>query len=222
MRYQTVIFDMDGTILETLEDIRDSVNVTMDHMGCPRRSLEEVRTFVGNGAAKLIQRCMPGGAEDVRFSEALAFYMDYYDAHARIKTGPYPGVPELLASLKGRGVGIAVVSNKPDEAVRQLAEYYFPGLFPVAIGQRPGAAPKPAPDAVFEAMRLLGAAPETTVYVGDSDVDLATARNAGLQCIAVTWGFRSEAFLREHGAEQLAHSAGELWEILSGAEEAGK
>ena len=101
-------------------------------MSIPRRSLEEVRTFVGNGAAKLIQRCMPGGAEDVRFSEALAFYMDYYDAHARIKTGPYPGVPELLASLKGRGVDIAVVSNKPDEAVRQLAEYYFPGLWPSA------------------------------------------------------------------------------------------
>ena len=121
MRYQTVIFDMDGTILETLEDIRDSVNVTMDHMGCPRRSLEEVRAFVGNGAAKLIQRCMPGGAEDVRFSEALAFYMDYYDAHARIKTGPYPGVPELLAALKGRGAPPARLPPPPPAAGRPLA-----------------------------------------------------------------------------------------------------
>lgn len=216
MRYQTVIFDMDGTILETLEDMRDSVNVTMDHVGCPRRSLEEVRSFVGNGAAKLIERCMPGGAEDPRFSAALAFYQDYYDAHAQIKTGPYPGVPELLEALKGRGIGIAVVSNKPDEAVGQLAEHYFPGLFPVAIGQRPGARVKPAPDSVYEAMERLHARRESTVYVGDSDVDIATARNAGLDCVSVTWGFRSEDFLLAHGAVTLAHSAEELLAYLEG------
>ncbi len=200
MKYQTVIFDMDGTILETLEDIRDSVNVTMDHMGCPRRSLEEVRNFVGNGAAKLIERSMPQDASREEIDRALTFYKAYYDAHAQIKTGPYEGIPELLKALKEHGIQIAVVSNKPDEAVKSLAEHYFPGLFPVAIGQRPEFATKPAPDSVFEAMRLLGAKPETTVYVGDSDVDIDTARNSGLDCISVTWGFRSVDFLLEHGA----------------------
>lgn len=214
MKYQTVIFDMDGTILETLEDIRDSVNVTMDHMGCPRRSLEEVRNFVGNGAAKLIERSMPKSASQAEIDRALAFYKAYYDAHAQIKTGPYEGIPELLKALKERGIQIAVVSNKPDEAVKALAEHYFPGLFPVAIGQRPEFATKPAPDSVFEAMRLLGAKPETTVYVGDSDVDIDTARNAGLDCISVTWGFRSVDFLMEHGAKTLAHSTRELLKLL--------
>lgn len=214
MKYQTVIFDMDGTILETLEDIRDSVNVTMDHMGCPRRSLEEVRNFVGNGAAKLIERSMPQDASREDIDRALAFYKTYYDAHAQIKTGPYEGIPELLKALKERGIQIAVVSNKPDEAVKSLAEHYFPGLFPVAIGQRPEFATKPAPDSVFEAMRLLGAKPETTVYVGDSDVDIDTARNSGLDCISVTWGFRSVDFLLEHGAKTLAHSTQELLRLL--------
>lgn len=216
MKYQTVIFDMDGTILETLEDMRDSVNVTMDQVGCPHRSLEEVRRFVGNGAAKLIERCMPQGAQDPRFETAFRLYKQYYDTHAQIKTGPYQGIPELLRTLKDRGVQIAVVSNKPDEAVKTLAEYYFPGLFPVAIGQRPGIETKPAPDSVFEAMHLLGARPETSVYVGDSDVDIDTARNAGLDCLSVTWGFRDVDFLLAHGAKHLVHSAGELFRVLEG------
>lgn len=163
MRYSTVIFDMDGTILETLEDMWNSVNVTMDQVGYPHRTLEEVRAFVGNGAPKLIQRCMPLGAEDPRLQEALAFYRAYYDSHAQEKTAPYPGIPELLQTLRDRGVRTAVVSNKPDESVRRLSERYFPGLFPVAIGQRTGFAAKPAPDSVFEAMRLLGAGAESTV-----------------------------------------------------------
>lgn len=214
MRYQTVIFDMDGTILETLEDMCASVNVTMDHVGYPRRTMDEVRRFVGNGAAKLIERCMPAGAEDPRYPAALEFYRAYYDAHAQIKTGPYPGIPELLNQLSREGVRLAVVSNKPDEAVRALTERYFPGVFPVAIGNRDGWATKPAPDSVYEAMRLLGARRESTVYVGDSDVDVDTARNAGLDSIIVTWGFRDEDFLRAHGAQHLAHNADELYEML--------
>lgn len=214
MRYQTAIFDMDGTILETLEDMCASVNVTMDHVGYPRRTMDEVRRFVGNGAAKLIERCMPAGAEDPRYPAALEFYRAYYDAHAQIKTGPYPGVPELLNQLSREGVRLAVVSNKPDEAVRALTERYFPGVFPVAIGNRDGWATKPAPDSVYEAMRLLGARRESTVYVGDSDVDVDTARNAGLDSIIVTWGFRDENFLRAHGAQHLAHNADELYEML--------
>lgn len=214
MRYQTVIFDMDGTILETLEDMCASVNVTMDHVGYPRRTMDEVRRFVGNGAAKLIERCMPAGAEDPRYPAALEFYRAYYDAHAQIKTGPYPGIPELLNQLSREGVRLAVVSNKPDEAVRALTERYFPGVFPVAIGNRDGWATKPAPDSVYEAMRLLGAQRESTVYVGDSDVDVDTARNAGLDSVIVTWGFRDEDFLRAHGAQHLAHNTDELYEML--------
>lgn len=214
MRYQTAIFDMDGTILETLEDMCASVNVTMDHVGYPRRTMDEVRRFVGNGAAKLIERCMPAGAEDPRYPAALEFYRAYYDAHAQIKTGPYPGIPELLNQLSREGVRLAVVSNKPDEAVRALTERYFPGVFPVAIGNRDGWATKPAPDSVYEAMRLLGARREGTVYVGDSDVDVDTARNAGLDSVIVTWGFRDEDFLRAHGAQHLAHNTDELYEML--------
>ena len=214
MRYQTAIFDMDGTILETLEDMCASVNVTMDHVGYPRRTMDEVRRFVGNGAAKLIERCMPAGAEDPRYPAALEFHRAYYDAHAQIKTGPYPGIPELLNQLSREGVRLAVVSNKPDEAVRALTERYFPGVFPVAIGNRDGWATKPAPDSVYEAMCLLGARRESTVYVGDSDVDVDTARNARLDSVIVTWGFRDENFLRAHGAQHLAHNADELYEML--------
>ena len=214
MRYQTAIFDMDGTILETLEDMCASVNVTMDHVGYPWRTMDEVRRFVGNGAAKLIERCMPAGAEDPRYPAALEFYRAYYDAHAQIKTGPYPGIPELLNQLSREGVRLAVVSNKPDEAVRALTERYFPGVFPVAIGNRDGWASKPAPDSVYEAMCLLGARRESTVYVGDSDVDVDTARNAGLDSVIVTWGFRDEDFLRAHGAQHLAHNTDELYEML--------
>ena len=208
------IFDMDGTILETLEDMCASVNVTMNHVGYPRRTMDEVRRFVGNGAAKLIERCMPAGAEDPRYPAALEFYRAYYDAHAQIKTGPYPGIPELLNQLSREGVRLAVVSNKPDEAVRALTERYFPGVFPVAIGNRDGWATKPAPDSVYEAMRLLGARRESTVYVGDSDVDVDTARNTGLDSIIVTWGFRDEDFLLAHGAQHLAHNTDELYEML--------
>ena len=214
MRYQTVIFDMDGTILETMEDMWTSVNVTMDHVGYPRRTMDEVRRFVGNGAAKLIERCMPAGAEDPKYPAALEFYRAYYDAHAQNRTGPYPGVPELLERLSHEGIRLAVVSNKPDEAVRALAERYFPGVFPVAIGNREGWATKPAPDSVYEAMRLLGAEQKSTVYVGDSDVDVDTARNAGLDSVIVTWGFRDENFLRAHGAQRLAHNADELYKML--------
>ena len=214
MRYQTAIFDMDGTILETLEDMWSSVNATMDYVNYPRRTLDEVRRFVGNGAAKLIERCMPAGADNPKYADALAFYRRYYDAHAQIKTGPYPGIPELLQHLKREGVRLAVVSNKPDEAVRTLTEHYFPGLFQVAVGNREGWATKPAPDSVYETMKLLDAQSEDTVYVGDSEVDVATAQNAGLDSIIVTWGFREESFLRAHGAQTLAHSTEELYQLL--------
>ncbi len=215
MGYGTVIFDMDGTILDTLEDIVDSVNVTMDHVGYPHHTKETMRRFLGNGAAAQIQRCVPGGAEDPKYAEALAFYLEYYNAHANIKTGPYPGIVQVLQTLKERGVKTAVVSNKPDATVQELSAECFTGLFDVSMGERTGMKKKPAPDSVYEAMRLLGADPNDCVYVGDSEVDMATARNSNLPCVTVTWGFRDEEFLREQGATVFAHTMEELLDALT-------
>lgn len=215
MGYGTVIFDMDGTILDTLEDILDSVNVTMDHVGYPHHTKEVMRRFLGNGAATQIQRCMPGGAEDPKYQEALDFYLDYYNDHAKIKTGPYPGIVDVLKKLRELGVKTAVVSNKPDVTVQELSEEFFTGLFDVSMGERAGMKKKPAPDSVFEAMKLLNADPKTCVYVGDSEVDMATARNSNLPCVTVTWGFRDEDFLREQGATTFAHTMDELLEALT-------
>ncbi len=217
MGCNAAIFDMDGTILDTLDDIRDSINAALVWAGFPERSLDEVRAFIGNGAARLVERAVPAGTDSQTTEEVLAWYKPYYEAHAAVKTGPYPGIPAALSALKAAGVKLAVVSNKPDRAVKKLAERYFPGLFDAAIGVREGAAVKPAPDTLFEAMALLGATAADTVYVGDSDVDIATAKNAGTLCISVTWGFRSEAFLRESGGTVFARDEEELRRlILSG------
>lgn len=211
---QTVIFDMDGTLLNTLEDMLDSVNVTMDYVMYPRRTRDEVRAFVGNGAAKLIERCMPKGKEDERFDEALEFYRKYYNDHAQIKTEPYPGIPLLLQQLQKRGIFLAVVSNKPDEAVQQLTRRYFPNVFSAIVGNRADCAVKPAPDTVFLALSKMNQSADKAVYVGDSEVDIATGKNAGMPCFSVTWGFRTEEFLSDHGAERLIHSTEELQNAL--------
>lgn len=214
MRYKAAIFDMDGTILDTLADLRDSVNASLAWAGFPPRTTEEIRSFVGNGAKKLIERAVPDGADEDTAGRVLAYYRPYYEAHAQVKTAPYPGVCELLESLRAAGVKLAVVSNKPDAAVKKLAGHYFSGIFHAAVGAMDGVPVKPAPDALWSAMRLLGVTAEETVYIGDSDVDVMTAKNAGTAGIFVTWGFREEAFLRERGAEILVHSAAELAERL--------
>lgn len=211
---QTVIFDMDGTLLNTLEDMLDSVNITMDYVKYPRRTRDEVRAFVGNGAAKLIERCMPKGLKDERFEEALQFYRKYYNDHAQIKTEPYPGISLLLQQLKERGIELAVASNKPDEAVKQLTNRYFPNIFSAVVGNRAGCAVKPAPDSVFLALSRMNRSVEGAVYVGDSEVDIATGKNAGMPCFSVTWGFRTAQFLSGHGAEHLIGSAEELRSAL--------
>lgn len=214
MRYKAAIFDMDGTILDTLEDLRDSVNASLAWAGFPARTAEEIRAFVGNGAKRLIERAVPDGTDEDTAGRILAYYRSYYEAHAQVKTAPYPGVCELLDSLRAAGVKLAVVSNKPDAAVKKLAGHYFPGVFHAAIGAMDGVAVKPAPDALRSAMRLLRVTAEETVYIGDSDVDVMTAKNAGTAGLFVTWGFRDETFLRERGAETLVHSAGEMAERL--------
>lgn len=210
MAYRAAIFDMDGTILDTLADLRESVNAALRREGFPERTTEEVRAFVGNGAARLIGRAVPAGTDEATTRRVLDFYRPYYEAHAQIRTAPYPGVPEAMAALRAAGVKLAVVSNKPDGATRKLAARYFPGVFDAVIGARDGVAVKPSPDLLAEAMNALGVRPEETVYVGDSDVDIATAKNAGTDVLSVAWGFREETFLRAHGAKRIVRSAAEL------------
>lgn len=216
MLYKTAIFDMDGTILDTLADLTDSVNAAMCWVGAPERSIDEVRRFVGNGAYKLIERSLPDGTGRGRIEDVLNFYRPYYETHSRLKTAPYAGIPEVLSELRSNGIRLAVASNKPDGAVKQLAAHYFPGLFDTAVGDRAGLRVKPAPDLLQVAMGVLGADAASTVYVGDSDVDIETAKNAGIPCISVAWGFRDEDFLRENGARTIVHDAAALYAAITG------
>ena len=216
MRYKAVIFDMDGTILDTLADLYASVNAAMRWAGAPERTVDEVRRFVGNGAYKLIERSLPAGTPVKRVQEVLSFYKPYYETHAQIETKPYPGVSEALAELRRAGVLLAVASNKPDGAVKLLADRYFPGLFHAALGERPGLRVKPAPDLLLTAMGLLHAEPDGTVYVGDSEADIDTAKNAGVACVSAGWGFRDEAVLREHGAALVAADVPALMDAVRG------
>lgn len=216
MKYANVIFDLDGTLLDTLDDLTDAVNYALNRHGWPSRTREEVRDFVGSGVRTLMRRACPDGEASPGFGETLDEFRTYYSEHSRVKTAPYPGILSLLGKLKTEGVGLAIVSNKFDGAVRDLNREFFGDLIPVAIGEaeEKGIRKKPAPDTVFEAMRRLGAKPENTVYIGDSEVDVKTAANAGLPCVAVTWGFRSEETLTEAGAAVFADDAEELFSLL--------
>lgn len=192
-----VIFDLDGTLLDTLGDLHAAVNHVLRQFGHPQRTVEEVCRFVGNGAARLIHLAVPEGAEE---APVLAAFQSYYAAHCDILTKPYDGIAEALAVL-GEQYPLAVVSNKPDRAVKELAKIYFPSLF--ARGESADCPRKPAPDMVHKAMVAIGA--DRCVYVGDSDVDIMTAGNAGVPCLSVTWGFRGEKELRAAGAQHLCH-----------------
>lgn len=196
-----IIFDMDGTILNTLEDLADSTNTALTAHGFPQRTVEEVRHFVGNGIRKLIERAVPAGTPPEVTERVLADFQAHYAAHCADKTKPYDGVTELLAALKEKGYLTAVVSNKADFAVQSLCETYFAGLFDFAVGEREGIRRKPCPDSVFAALSHFRAAPEDAVYIGDSEVDLETAKCAGIDEISVEWGFRDRAFLEAHGAD---------------------
>lgn len=208
--YDTVIFDLDGTLLNTLEDLTDAVNAALAAGGYPVRTIEEVRRFVGNGIGKLIQRAVPEGTSEEDFERVFASFKEYYAVHCNDKTRPYPGIPELLTRLKEAGYRLAIVSNKADFAVKELRDIYFADTIRVAIGEREGIRRKPAPDTVEQALWELGSDREHSVYVGDSDVDIETAGNAGIPCISVTWGFREEAFLRTCGGQNFAADADEV------------
>ena len=210
----TVIFDLDGTLLNTLDDLADSVNAALRKNGLPERTTDEVRRFVGNGVLNLMRRAIPNGEDNPKFEQTYADFRAYYAQHCTDKTAPYPGIMALLAELSAQGYKLAVVSNKFDAAVKKLNEQYFAGLIPVAIGEKETVRKKPAPDSVFAAMEELQSDAAHSIYVGDSDVDIETAKNAGIPCISVTWGFRDRAFLQEHGARLYADAAEQIKAFL--------
>ena len=201
-----ILWDLDGTLLDTLEDLMDGVNYALAQFSLEPRTLEEIRQFVGNGAGQLIHRAVDGRTDD---QAVLDTFRTYYNAHCRIKTKPYEGVTEALAQL-GEKYPMAIVSNKPDSAVKPLCEQYFPGIY--ALGERADCPRKPAADMVFRAMADIGV--ETCVYVGDSEVDVDTAKNAGVKCLSVLWGFRDRETLEQVGADHFCERTEDLTEIL--------
>ncbi len=205
MSYQVAVFDLDGTLLNTLGDLTAAVNHAMSLHGFPHRSEAEVCSFIGDGVAMLIRRAAPAGTDEETLAAALAAFKAHYAAHNCEKTEPYPGILALLDALRARGVRVAVASNKFDAATKKLCAHYLGDRVEAAVGEctEAGIRRKPAPDSLHEALRLLGEAPAHAVYIGDSDTDIETAKNAGIPCLSVTWGFRTAAFLRSHGATTL-------------------
>lgn len=214
--YQTVIFDLDGTLLDTLDDLADSVNYALTLHGLPERSREEVRHFVGNGVGRLLHLAVPEGTGAELEAQCLADFRAHYLTNMQHKTAPYPGVLKMLDALGAGGIPCAVVSNKFDGAVKGLCRTYFGDKIPVAIGESQGVARKPAPDTVRRALAELGAEAAGAVYVGDSDVDIETARNSGVPCLSVSWGFRDRAFLTAHGAARIVDTVADLEDVLTG------
>lgn len=214
MNIKAVIWDLDGTLLDTLCDLAASTNAALAACGMAQRTTDEVRRFVGNGVRKLIERAVPAGTDAQTTQRVYDAFVAHYAKHSRDNTRPYDGILPALDELAARGVKLAIVSNKIDFAVKQLSAQYFGSRMQEAVGDDPSRARKPAPDSVYAAMARMGVTKEETVYVGDSDVDVMTARNAGVACIAVSWGFRSEQSLREAGAERIAGTPGELLAML--------
>ena len=209
---KTFIFDLDGTLLDTLGDLAASVNYALKTCDMPQHSIDDVRRFVGNGVRLLMERAVPNGADNPRFDEAFATFRQHYMQHSLDTTRPYDGIMEMLQALRAHGCRTAVVSNKFYAATQELCQHFFADSIEVAIGEHEaeGIRKKPAPDTVNEALRQLGVSREQAVYVGDSDVDILTARNSGLPCISVLWGFRDRDFLIQHGAETLISAPSEL------------
>ncbi len=212
--YNTVIFDLDGTLLNTLEDLKNSVNFALCKYGFPQRSTDEIRRFVGNGVERLVRLSVPEGTPEDVNSDVLEVFKEHYALNSKVLTAPYDGVTQLLQTLNDCGIKTAVVSNKFDAAVKQLCGEFFGELLVCAIGESETVRRKPAPDSVFEALARLGSRKEESLYVGDSEVDVATAKNAGLFCVGVIWGFRDRALLEEKGADAVIERPCELLELL--------
>lgn len=214
MKYNTVIFDLDGTLLNTLEDLRDSLNDVLMQKGYTPRSLEEVKRFVGNGVRNLIRLSVPESCSEEEVTLIMEEFKEYYSHNMQNKTRPYNGIMELLLDLNRFNYKIAIVSNKYDDAVKELAKTYFGNLIHVAIGETKEIKRKPAPDSIFTAIKELGSNLSNTVLVGDSETDVQTAKNAGIPCIGVTWGFRCREILRKEGADYLIDTPKELLTLI--------
>ena len=214
MPYQTAVFDLDGTLLDTLEDLYRAVNSALTVHLLPLRSRDEVRMFVGNGVELLIRRAVPAGCDEETILATLADFKATYAAICKDNTRPYDGILPMLTTLRDKGIRVAVVSNKFDAATKALCTEYFGDLVEVAIGERTGVRKKPAPDTVLEALKELGVTAEGAVYIGDSDVDIRTAENCGMDCLSVTWGLRDEDFLLENGVKTLVHAPSDLIPVI--------
>lgn len=211
---ETVIFDLDGTLLYTLEDLAESTNCALEQFSYPKRSVQEIRRFVGNGVEKLIERAIPNGVENPDFEACLLFFKSHYSKNMYNRTRPYEGVREMLEALKARGVRCAVVSNKFDSAVKELCVKYFDGLIETAVGETPVRRKKPAPDSVLAVLEEMDCAPSRCLYVGDSEVDIETAKNSGIACVSVDWGYKDREFLLEHGATRVVSSPKGLLSVI--------
>lgn len=217
MKKNIIIFDLDGTLLNTLNDLADSTNITLEHFNYPIRTVEEVRNFVGNGVAKLIERAIPEGRNNTDFEKCLEYFKKVYSKNMYNKTAPYDGIIEMLEKLHIKGYKTAVVSNKFDAAVKELCSRYFPGLIDLAAGENEemGIKKKPAPDTVLKVLNDFNSNKSGAIYVGDSEVDIMTAQNAGIPCISVSWGFKDKQFLIEHNAEFIADTPNDILNYLA-------
>lgn len=212
--YQLAIFDLDGTLLDTLADLRQGINYALGTQGFAQRSMAEVRAFVGNGIWKLVERAVPAGTSEAQMDAVYEAFNPYYARHCADLTAPYDGILPLLQKLQAQGVVCALVSNKPDYAVQTLAAQYFPGLLAASAGAKDGVRKKPAPDSVFAVIHQLGAEGLRAVYIGDSEVDLQTAQNAALPCISVSWGFRDRSVLEQAGAACICDTVDALYQAI--------
>lgn len=210
MPYQTAIFDLDGTLLNTLDDLHRAVNHALAALGLPRRGLAEVRLFTGNGIRRLIDLSVPEGASQDVADRVFAKFKAYYDKHKLDATRPYTGMPEVIGDLRGAGVACAVVSNKADSAVQGIIDHFYPDTFDCVMGERAGVRRKPHRDMIDVVLRELGRSADGMVYVGDSEVDIETARNCGCPCLSCSWGFRDRSWLVEHGATTIVDTPAQL------------
>lgn len=211
----TIIFDLDGTLLDTLIDLRDSVNYALKENGLPQRSTEEIRKFLGNGIKTLVHLSLPSSTDEATEEKVFQCFRKHYLEHSLDATAPYNDIIEMLQQCKQNNYKTAIVSNKLDPAVKELHEHFFKQYIDIAIGETPVIRRKPAPDMVYEALKLLQSTKETSIYVGDSEVDIATAKNSGLPCISVSWGFRDKQFLIENKATTIIDSPSELLGVIS-------
>ncbi|MBQ4603080.1 MAG: HAD family hydrolase [Clostridia bacterium] len=215
MKYDAVIFDLDGTLTDTLGDLKNSVNFAMRQFGFPERTLGEVKSFVGNGVRRLICLSVPENTDEETAERCLSVFKEHYKNNSLVETKPYDGIITILETLKKQGIKTAVVTNKMHEAAEEIVRIFFGNLIDITLGQVDGVAQKPRPDGIYRVLEKLGVSKEKAVYVGDSEVDCITAKNANVACVGVTWGFRDKSVLIENGADYLADTPEELETILS-------